>query len=266
MLIVGEKINTSRKEAREAVEKKDEHFIRQLARRQKEAGAHYIDVNCGTFEKEPELLSWLVKIVQDELNGEPLCIDSPNPEAVEAALKVHQGKAMLNSISGEKDRYDGLLPLIEKYGCRTVVLCMDDEAGIPPDAETRYKIASRIIEELARKGVNQDDILVDPLIQPISVDSANGVSSAETIKMVRDNYPGTHAICGLSNVSFGLPKRKVLNQAYLVVCAAYGLDAVILDPEDSRMMALVYAAEALLNRDPYCSNYLKAYRKGILQR
>ena len=266
MLVVGEKINTSRKEVKEAVEKKDESFIRQLARRQKEAGAHYIDVNCGTFlDEEPDLLSWMVQLVQDELDGDPVCIDSPNPKAVKAALKVHQGKAMLNSISGEKDRYEGLLSLIKEYGCRTVVLCMDDENGIPSDAETRFKIASYIIEELNKNGIAQDDILVDPLIQPISVDAGNGIASAETIKMVRGKYPDVHAICGLSNVSYGLPQRKVLNQAYLVVCASYGLDAVILDPEDTRMMALVYAAEALLNRDPYCGNYLKAYRKGMLK-
>jgi len=110
-----------------------------------------------------------------------------------------------------------------------------------------------------------EDIYVDPLIQPISVDTKNGLAAAETIRMVKESYPGVHAICGLSNISFGLPERKLLNQAYLVVCATYGLDAVILDPEDKRIMALVYASEALLNRDPYCGEYLKAYRKGFLK-
>ena len=265
MLIVGEKINTSRKQVQEAVEKRDAGFIRDLARRQFEAGAHYIDVNCGTFiSEEPELLSWLVREVQQELNNAPLCIDSPNPKAVEAALKVHQG-ALLNSITGEKERYEALEPLIIKYGCKIVVLCMDDESGIPHDAATRYQIATRLIESLTTKGVKQEDIYVDPLIQPISVDGKNGLAAAETIRMVREKYPAVHAICGLSNISFGLPERKLLNQAYLVVCAVYGLDAVILDPEDKNMMRLVYATEALLNRDPYCGNYLKAYRSGMLK-
>ena len=266
MLVVGEKINTSRKEVKAAVENKDAGFIRNLARRQVEAGAAYIDVNCGTFiHDEPELLSWMVTEVQQELSGAPLCIDSPNPLAVEAALKAHRGRAMLNSISGEKERYNALLPLVERYGCKLVVLCMDDESGIPPDAETRYNIASRIIDELVVRGTMVEDIYVDPLIQPISVDTKNGLSAAETIRMVRDRYPGVHAICGLSNISFGLPERKLLNQAYMVICAAYGLDAVIMDPEDKKMMALVHAAEALLNRDPYCGGYLKAYRKGSLK-
>ena len=266
MLVVGEKINTSRKEVKEAVEKRDAAFIRSLARRQVDAGAHYIDVNCGTFfQDEPELLSWMVQEIQQELDGAPLCIDSPNPLAVEAALKAHQGKAMLNSISGEKERFEALEPLVVQYGCKVVVLCMDDEAGIPPDALTRFHIASRIIDSLAAKSVKVEDIYVDPLIQPISVDTKNGLSAAETIRMVRERYPGVHAICGLSNISFGLPERKLLNQAYMVICAAYGLDAVIMDPEDRKMMALVHAAEALLNHDPYCGGYLKAYRKGRLK-
>jgi cobalamin-dependent methionine synthase I len=266
MLVVGEKINTSRKEVKEAVEKRDAGFIRTLARRQVDAGADYIDVNCGTFiHEEPELLCWMVQEIQQELDGAPLCIDSPNPLAVEAALKAHQGAAMLNSISGEKERYEALMPLVVQYGCKVVVLCMDDEAGIPPDAATRFDIASRIIDGLEVKGVKLEDIYVDPLIQPISVDTKNGLSAAETIRMVRNRYPGVHAICGLSNISFGLPERKLLNQAYMVICAAYGLDAVIMDPEDRKMMALVHAAEALLNRDPYCGDYLKAYRKGKLK-
>lgn len=266
MLVVGEKINTSRKAVKEAVEKMDAGFIRQLARRQHEAGADYIDVNCGTFlEDEPELLRWLVREVQQELGDLPLCIDSPNPLAVEAAMKEHQGIPMLNSISGEKERYEALEPLVIKYGCKVVVLCMDDESGIPADAEIRYKIASRIIDNLTGKGVKPGDIYVDPLIQPISVDTKNGLAAADTIRMVKDRYPDVHAICGLSNISYGLPERKLLNQAYLVICAAYGLDAVILDPEDRKMMALVYAAETLLNRDPYCGGYLKAHRRGQLK-
>ena len=265
LIVVGEKLNTSRKAVREAVENRDSVFIRDLARRQVEAGAHYVDVNCGTFvEEEPEYLSWMVKEVQDELNQMPLCIDSPSAEAVAAALKVHKGQALLNSISGEKERYDSLVPLVKEYGCKVVLLCMDDESGIPPDADTRFRIASQVIEKLQSESVRQDDIYIDPLIQPISVSTKNGLSAAETIMMVREKYPDVHAICGLSNISYGLPQRKLLNQAYLVMCAAYGLDAVILDPEDKRMMELVYASEALLDRDPFCGGYLKAYRKGLL--
>lgn len=265
MLIIGEKINTSRKEVQAAVEKKDAAFIRSLARRQHEAGANYIDVNCGTFiNDEAELLSWVVQEVQQELGPVPLCIDSPNPAAVDAALKVHRGQAMLNSISGEKERYDALEPLILQYNCKVVVLTMDDESGIPPDAQTRYEISAGLIKKLNEQGVKHDDIYIDPLIQPVSVDTGNGLYAAETIRLVKENFPEAHAVCGLSNISYGLPKRKLLNRAYLVMCAVYGLDSVILDPEDKEIMALVHAAGVLLNRDPYCGKFLKAYRSGRL--
>ncbi|MDR1421336.1 MAG: dihydropteroate synthase [Coriobacteriales bacterium] len=266
MLIIGEKINTSRHEVAEAVKRRDAEFIRALARRQMEAGAHYIDVNCGTFASdEPELLNWMVREVQQELDGAPLCIDSSAPAAVEAALKVHRGQALLNaSYSGEQERYQALDPLIVEYGCKVIVLCIDDESGIPAEATTRFVIASRIIDRLKTRGVKTEDIFVDPLVQPISVDGRNCLISAETIRMVRRKYPEAHAVCGLSNISFSLPERKLINQAFVVICAAYGLDAVILDPEDRKMMGLVYAAEALLDHDPFCRSYMSAYRRGIL--
>lgn len=265
MLVVGEKINTSRKEVKEAVQNRDAAFIRELARQQAEGGAHYIDINCGTFiDNEAEIITWMVEEVQDELDL-PLCIDSPNPIAIEAGLKAHRnGQAMVNSISGEKARYEAILPLVKEYGCKIVVLCMDD-SGIPNNAKTRFTIASKVIEGLKDEGIKEDDIYVDPLIQPISTDTVNGLSSLDTITMLKEAYPGTHSICGLSNISFGLPGRKILNQTFMILCMAAGLDGVILDPKDKRMMAFITAAEALLDKDPYCGSYLKAYRQGLLE-
>ncbi len=265
MLVVGEKINTSRKSVKEAVNNNDAAFIRELARKQAEGGADYIDINCGTFiDRELEIMKWMVEEVQKELDN-PLCIDSPDPKAVEAGLKAHKnGQPMINSISGEKDRYKAILPLVKEYNAKIVVLCMDDEVGIPDDADTRFKIASRVIDGLLEIGTKVEDIYVDPLIQPISTSTLNALSALETIKMVKDAYPGSHAVCGLSNISFGLPERKLLNQTFMVMCMAAGLDGVILDPTDKKMMALVYAGEAMLDKDPYCGNYLKAYRKGVL--
>lgn len=266
MLVVGEKINTSRKKIKEAVKNRDAGFIRNLARHQAEGGAHYIDVNCGTFiDNEPEIISWMVQEIQNEVSL-PLCLDSPNPKAINAGLKVHRhGQAMVNSISGEKQRYEAMLSIVKEYRCKVVVLCMDDEFGIPRAAQTRFKIASRIIDELEKSGAKQDDIYVDPLIQPISTATNNALSALETIKMVKEVYPGTHGICGLSNISFGLPARKLLNQTFMVMCIAAGLDGVILDPNDKQMMALITTAETLLDKDPYCGRYLKAYRQGVLE-
>ncbi len=265
MLVVGEKINTSRRAVKEAVKNKDTAFIRNLARSQAEGGANYIDINCGTFiDNEPEIITWMAREVQDEVDL-PLCIDSPNPLAIEAGLKVHKnGQAMVNSISGEKERYNAIAPLVSEYGCKIVVLCMDDEFGIPEDAKTRFKIASRVIDGLESIGVKQDDIYVDPLIQPISTSTVNALSALDTIKMAKETYPGVHGICGLSNISFGLPERKVLNQTFMIMCMTAGLDGVILDPNDKRMMGFITAAEALLDKDPYCGRFLKAYRQGLL--
>ena len=266
MIVVGEKINTSRKEASEAVAARDAAHLREMARRQMDAGATYVDVNCGTFsEDEAELLPWMVREIQDELGGAPVCIDSNNPEAIATALEVHVGKPLLNvSFSGESSRYEPLSPLIDGRDCRVVAMCMDDEFGFPPEAEQRFKVACDAIERLHSLGVADDDIFIDPLIQPIGVDTRNGLISANTIRLIRTEYPAVHSLCGLSNISHEMPERKLLNQAFMVICAANGLDAVLLNPEDKDIMRLVYAADVLLDRDPYCRNFMKARRKGRL--
>jgi 5-methyltetrahydrofolate corrinoid/iron sulfur protein methyltransferase len=262
MLIVGEKINTSRKTVREAVEKRDAAFIKKLAQLQSTAGAHYIDINCGTFiNQEEEIIAWLAEVIQDEMDL-PLCIDSPNPRAIEAGLRAHRkGQPMVNSISGETARYNAILPLIIEYGCKIVVLCMDD-SGIPEDAGSRVTIAAKVIEGLKENGTSENNIYIDPLIQPISTSTENALCAVQTIGMLKESYPGIHGICGLSNISYGLPERKLLNQAFLVMSMAGGMDSVILDPEDTHLMSLLFATETLLNRDPWCGTYIKAYREG----
>jgi 5-methyltetrahydrofolate corrinoid/iron sulfur protein methyltransferase len=265
MLIIGEKINTSRKSVKEAVENRDSAFIKDLARRQAEAGAHYIDINCGSFiDDEEEIMTWLVRQVQEELEL-PLCIDSPNPLAIEAGLKMHKhGQPMINSLSGEKARYDAIQPLVAQYGCKIVILCMDDNSGIPHDAKTRFDIASDVIIRLKECGTKEEDIYVDPLIQPISTATENALCAMDTIRMIKDAYSNAHLVCGLSNISYGLPERKLLNQTFMIMCMVAGLDGVIVDPNDKRMMSLITSAETLLNKDPYCGQYLKAFRQGML--
>ena len=157
-----------------------------------------------------------------------------------------------------------MLPVVEKYKAKVVALLMDG-SGMPEPAADRIRIAGKLIGDLIRDGIPPGDIYLDPLVKPISTGNSFGRDVHEAVRYISERYPEVHKICGLSNISAGLPERKLLNQAYMVVCTTYGLDAVILDPEDKRMMALVYATEALLNRDPYCANYLKAYRKGILK-
>jgi cobalamin-dependent methionine synthase I len=261
MIIIGELINTSRKAVGPAVDKRDVTYIQDLAREQVEAGVNYVDVNAGTkIHDEPEVLKWLVKTVQEAVDV-PLCIDSPNPKAIEAALEAHQGQALVNSITAEKERYEKILPLIVKYKARVVALCMDD-AGMPETAAQRLAIADVLAHGLTESGIKEEDIFFDPLVKPVSVNTHFGIEVLETIRKIHQKYHGAHTTCGLSNVSFGLPNRKLLNQAFLVLCMANGMDSVILDPLDKTMMSLLVASKTLLGRDEYCVEYLTAYREG----
>jgi len=264
LIIVGELINTSRKGILKAVKERDTQLIQELAVKQVEAGADYVDVNAGMLlEEEPEAMVWLVKTVQEAVDA-PCCIDSPNPVALKAGLEVHRGKALINSISAEKERFEKVLPLAREYKAAVVALCMSD-AGMPKNVEDRVKIAAELVKELNIAGISNQDIYIDPLIQPISTSSDAGMIASESIKQIMKNHPGVHITCGLSNVSYGLPKRKLLNRAFLVQCMAAGMDSAILDPLDQDIMSIMYAAEALLNRDEYCLRYISAEREGRLK-
>jgi len=263
MLIVAERINSSRKKISQAIEAKDIDFIRSEVRAQAEAGADYIDVNAGSFmERETEYLCWLVEVAQ-QVTESPLCIDSPNPEATAAALKIVKGSAMLNSVSLEKKRMAGMIPLVNKYNTKIVALCQSDE-GMAATINDKVKIAERLVEALTKEGIDLNDIYIDPLVYPIATDTQSAMAALGAIGKIMQLFPGVHTICGLTNVSFGLPVRKLLNKTFLVAAMSHGLDSAIIDPTDQELMANLVAAEALLNRDDFCSRYIKAYRKGKL--
>ncbi|MBC8275698.1 MAG: dihydropteroate synthase [Chloroflexi bacterium] len=263
MIIVGEKINTSRKSIEEAVKNRDASFIIRIAREQAEAGAHYIDVNAGTFlDKEADCLSWLVETVQSEIDI-PLALDSPNPNALAEAIKHHQGVPMINSISLEEDRLQSLLPVISAQPCHVVALCMS-QTSMPTTVEERVAVSSKLIKKLTDAGTPLEMIYVDPLIQPISVDVNMGLAALGAIRKIMHDFPGVNTICGLSNVSFGLPERRIINRNFLALCISYGLSAVILDPTDKELMTTLITVEMLLGRDEYCGNYIEAYQNGRL--
>lgn len=264
MLIVGELINASRKAIASAIDSKDKGGIQKIAKDQKEAGAHYIDVNAGAFVgKEVEYLKWLVTTVQ-EATDNPCCIDSPDPKAVEAALSVHKGTAMINSISLEKERYDAMLPILTGTECKVVALCMSDK-GMPETADERVKIAEELVDNLVDRGIPLENIYVDPLVQPISTNDVFGMEFLNATEQIMNHFPGIHTICGLSNISYGLPERKLMNQIFMVMAIAKGLDSTIVNPLDRKMMASIIAAEALAGRDEFCSEYLRAYRAKMLE-
>lgn len=261
MIIVGELINASRKAVGEAIKNQDSGAIKKLAKDQREAGAHFIDVNAGIFVgKEPEYLQWLVKLVQEDTDAQ-CCIDSPDPKALEAALSVHQGIAMINSISLEKDRYDALLPVVAGTDLKVVALCMSD-TGMPETTEDRLKIADELINALVRSNVPLDNIYVDPLVQPVGTKDTFGIEFLDAVQAIMTRFKGVHTMCGLSNISYGLPNRKFLNSAFAIMAIAKGLDGLIVNPLDREMIASIIAAETLAGRDEYCCNYLGAFRAG----
>ena len=264
MLIIGELINASRKKIREAIEAGDGGYIEEVAKAQVAAGANYIDVNAGVFsDREPELLKWLVEVVQGAVET-PCCLDSPDPKAIETALAVHKGTAMINSISLEKDRWENLLPVLKDRGLKVIALCMSDE-GMPRTAQDRASIAQRLIEGLTGAGVSLDDIYVDPLVQPVSVDTTFAVEFLTSVESIMQQHPGVHTACGLSNISYGLPERQLINRNFMAMAIAKGLDGAIVNPLDKAMMATIITAEALAGRDDFCMKYVGAYRAGAFK-
>ncbi|HML32212.1 methyltetrahydrofolate cobalamin methyltransferase [Sporomusa sphaeroides] len=260
MNVVGELINSSRKAIAAAIEAQDTAAIQKVAKDQYEAGAHYIDVNAGIFVgKEAEYLKWLIKIVQEAVDL-PCCIDSPDPKCVEQGLAVHKGTAMVNSISLEKDRYYALLPVIAGTDLKVVALCMSDD-GMPETTEARLKIADKLINNLVQHNIPIDNIYVDALVQPVATSDSFGIEFLDAIQVITANFPGVHTICGLSNISYGLPNRKFMNQMFAVMGIAKGLDSLIINPLDKAMMASIITAETLAGRDNFCCNYLEAYRR-----
>jgi len=259
MIIVGELINASRKSVGAAIENNDVETVKKLALDQAENGADYIDANAGVFVgKEADYLKWLVETIQSA-TSKPCSIDSPDPRAIEAALAVHKGTAMINSISLEKERYDALLPIVAGTDLKVVALCMSD-AGMPETADDRMAIADKLINGLLQKNIPIENIYVDPLVQPVATNGTFGTEFLKAIENIMTTFKGIHTMCGLSNISFGLPERKFLNQTFMVMAIAKGLDGAIVNPLDQKMMANIVAAEALAGKDEYCGNYLEAFR------
>lgn len=262
MIIIAEKINGTRKAVAQAIRERDEAFIQDLAKAQAEAGSHYLDVNAGTSpEREPEDMAWLVKTVQAVCDL-PLCLDSANPQALQAGLDLVDKTPIINSVSGEKSRVEGVLPLALKHSTGLILLALDDEAGIPADSAGRMKIVNRLVGLAKDGGLSEDKLFVDPLVTAISTGTDSALVTYDTIKQVRQAYPAAHVTCGLSNISFGLPLRPLINQTFMSQAVLSGLDSAIIDPNDRQLMSVMLAAEMLAGLDKYCQNYSRAYRAG----
>jgi 5-methyltetrahydrofolate--homocysteine methyltransferase len=263
MLIVGERINATRKKIGEAVQNQDAEHIKAEAVKQVEAGANLIDVNGGIPGKETEYLLWLVDLVQGVVDV-PLCLDSADANALAAALPQCNEPPLINSITFEKERLEAMTPLVKEHGAKVIALCLSDE-GPPQDFDGRIEIAARLVDRLTGDGIPLENIYVDPCVFPISTSSDAGTFVLDAISWIHAQYPGVHTICGASNVSFGLPVRKILNATFLAMLIARGLDSAIIDPCNSLTLASVLAAEALAGHDDFCTSYIAAFRAGQLE-
>ncbi len=263
MLIIGESLNATRQTVRTAVQNHDAAFIRELAREQVQAGAAMLDVNAAVAgQSEVEDLPWMVQAVQEAVNV-PLVLDSSDCEALIAALKVHRGRPMINSISAEEEKLARLLPVVAEADCLVIALCMGDD-GIPEDVEGRMKAAQTVVSSLLAAGKKKEEIYVDPLVMSVSVDPNAPRTTLEVIRrLTQDEFAGVRITGGLSNVSFGMPGRKLLNRVFLTSAITLGLDSCIVDARDQALMSTIYAAMCLLEEGGN-RNYLKANRQGRL--
>jgi len=267
MLVVGENINATNRSVGEAITGKDSAFLEELVIAQAAAGADYIDVNVGTGrdsgEQEIADMEWLVELVQ-AATDRPLAIDSDNPRVIEAGLRRYRGQGpIINSVNAEAERLNVLGRLAVEHDSMLVALAMGSD-GIPNSMEERLDACDRIVEGLSALGVATERILFDPLVLPISVDSGQAMITLRTIEQINSRYPEASTILGLSNISYGLPGRRVVNRSFLLMAAYAGLGAVIMNPLDTKMMGLVKVAEMLTGNDHYCRGYLKTHRKGII--
>ncbi|GAB6062765.1 dihydropteroate synthase [Deferrisoma palaeochoriense] len=263
MLLIGEKINGTRPAVREAVLTRNEATVRRLARAQWDAGADALDLNAGTEpDREPDDLAWLVENVRREGEG-LLCLDSANPKALEAGLAAAGGTALINSISGEESRLDTVLPLAAARNCPVIALALDDR-GIPQGVEGRLAAVRRVLRRTRAAGLAPDRVYVDPLVLTVATDHRSAAVALETMRRVREEFPEVHLTVGLSNVSYGLPLRSLVNRAFLTLALAAGLDSAILDPTDRGLMGALYAARLVLGHDRNCLDYTRAFRAGRL--
>jgi cobalamin-dependent methionine synthase I len=261
--LVGERLNSTRRAVAEAIAARNAEFVRKEATAQVQAGAHFLDVNAAArVSLELEDLAWMVRVVQEAVET-PLCIDSPNPKAIAAGIAAAKGEVMVNSITADLERAEQILPLVRDRGARVVGLTMT-EAGMPNTAAERRNLAVAIVDLAAKHDVPADRVYIDALVRPVSTEAAQGREFLESLRLIKSVVPGAHLICGLSNISFGLPHRHLLNRTFLAMAMAMGLDAAIVDPLDARLMATVRAGCALLDMDEYCMGYLSAHRGGRL--
>ena len=263
-VMIGERINpTGRKLLSEEMSKGDFSRVEQDTLAQVAAGAHMLDVNAGIpLADEPKILADTIKLVQS-LTDVPLSIDSSIVAALQAGLEVYQGKALLNSVTGEEERLEEVLPLVKKYGC-AVVAISNDETGISEDPDVRFAVAKKIVDRAKDYGIPNSDIVVDPLVMPIGALNSAGMQVIKLVRRLQEELK-VNTTCGASNVSFGLPNRNGINSAFLTMAIASGLTSAITNPLHESVMQSVLGADVMMGNDPNCVRWINRYRQPVTE-
>lgn len=258
--IIGERINpTGRKVLAEEMKNGDYSRVEADARAQIEAGAHVLDVNAGIpLADEPKILAEVIQLIQG-FTDMPLCIDSSIVKALEAGLAVYQGKALVNSVTGEEEQMEQVLPLVKKHGA-AVVAISNDETGISQDPDVRFEVAKKIVERAADYGIPACDVVVDPLVMPVGAVNTAGVQVLKLIHRLRTELK-VNTTCGASNISFGLPNRDGVNGAFLSMAIAAGMTSAIANPLHKEVIAATLGADVMMGRDPDCMNWIQRFRE-----
>lgn len=263
MIIIGEKINGSIPSVADAIARRDADFIKQRAAAQAEAGATYIDCCASVPEvEEVETLKWMIDCIQ-EVTDLPIAVDSPSADVLTKAYKFCKRPGLINSVSGEGDKIDKIFPILAENKGWEVIALLSDDTGIPKSAADRLKVFEKIMAKAKEYGISPSRIHIDPLVEMLCT-SENGIeTNTEVISTIREQYPSIHITAAVSNISFNLPVRKMLNLGFTVLAMNAGLDSAILDPTNRDMMGVIFATEALLGLDDYCMEYIGAYREGL---
>ena len=263
MIIIGEKINGSIPAVAKAIAERDADFIKARAISQEEAGATFIDCCASVPEEvEVETLKWMIDCIQ-EVSDLPIAVDSPSANVLAEAYKFCKKPGLINSVSGEGDKIDKIFPILAENKGWQVIALLSDDTGIPKNAADRLRVFDKIMAKAKEYGIAPSRIHIDPLVEMLCT-SENGIATnIEVITTVREQYPSIHITAAVSNISFNLPVRKMINLGFTVLAMNAGLDSAILDPTNRDMMGVIFATEALLGLDDYCMEYIGAYREGL---
>ncbi|MCJ7835276.1 methyltetrahydrofolate cobalamin methyltransferase [Cuneatibacter sp. NSJ-177] len=266
MILIGEKINGSIPAVAEAIARRDGEFIKNRARMQAEANATFIDCCASVPEaEEVETLHWMIDCIQD-VTDLPISVDSPSAAVLAEAYRFCRKPGLFNSVSGEGSKLDTIFPIMAQEANQEwqVIALLSDDTGIPKCAADRLRVFDKIMKKAEEYQIAPGRIHIDPLVEMLCTSEDGIATNIEVIRTVRERYPEIHITAAVSNISFNLPARKLINQGFLVLAMNAGLDSGILDPTNRDLLGLVYATEALLGMDDYCMEYIGAYRDGLI--